>query len=56
MYKKLCKNNNCKLKLQEYKTYQNKLTNIKTISRKMCYEKRLKNCNKNFSETWKVFN
>ena len=57
MYKKLCKNNfNDKLKLQKYKTYQNKLTKIKTMSKKNYYEKILQNCNKNSSETWKVIN
>jgi len=57
LYKKLCKNNfDDKLKLQEYKTYRNKLTKIKTISKKMYYEKRLQNCYKNSSETWKVIN
>ena len=55
-YKKLCKKNNYKLKLQEYKTYRNKLTKIKTICKKMYYEKRLQNCYKNSSETWKVIN
>ena len=57
LYKKLCKNNfKDKLKLQEYKTYRNKLTKIKTISKKMYYGKKLKNSNKNSSETWKVIN
>jgi len=37
LYKKLCKNNfNDRLKLQQYKTYLNKLTKIKTISKKKC--------------------
>ena len=57
LYKKLCKNKfDNKLKLQEYKTYRNKLTKIRTISKKLYYEKRLQNCCNNSSETWKVIN
>lgn len=57
LYKMLCKNNfNNPQKVKEYKTYRNKLTKIKTISKKNYFEKRLQNCNKNSAATWKVIN
>ena len=53
----LCKNSFSNTqKVKEYKTYRNKLTKIKTISKKNYFEKRLQNCNKNSAETWKVIN
>ena len=57
LYKMLCKNNfSNPQKVKEYKTYRNKLTKIKTISKKNYFEKRLQNCNKNSAATWKVIN
>ena len=57
LYKMLCKNNfSNKQKVKEFKTYQNKLTKIKTISKKNYFEKRLQNCKKNSADTWKVIN
>ena len=47
MYKNLCKNNFKNLiKVQEYKKYRNKLTKIKTMSKKAYYEKMLKTSEK----------
>ena len=57
LYKMLCKNNfSNPQKVKEYKTYRNKLTKIKTISKKNYFEKRLQNCNENSAATWKVIN
>ena len=57
MYKNLCKNNfNNLIKVHEYKKYRNKLTKIKTISKKAYYEKMLKTSDKNTSKIWKIIN
>ena len=41
---------------KEYKIYKNKLTKIKTISKKAYSENRLKHSTKNTSKIWKVIN
>ena len=44
------------LKVKEFIIYRNKLTKVKTISKKNYLEKRLQICNKSSAETWKVIN
>ena len=56
-YRMLCKDSfKNTQKVKELKTYRNKLTKIKTISKKNYFEKRLQNCKKSSAEIWKVIN
>ena len=57
LYKNLCKTNfNNPNKVQQYKKYRNRLTKIKTLSKKVYYENMLKSSDKNTSKIWRIIN